>query len=269
MNMVNDQELTHLGYRRIEPSAALREFVDCFWFIDASCQDATGHTEFMHPDGGIGVFFNYGDTLSFNRHQKGAGAYLDGTNTRSVALGLNGAIDAAGIRFKPAGASVFFKLALSELKDQQLDLTDMKQNELLQLYEILPTKKLLSEKVTAIEQALTDSRLRDKHISPLTHRAIGMIKHSQGRLTVAELAGHVDIGQRKLERLFRTQLGMRPGDMARAVRIKAARGHLKQSGADLADIAYRLGYCDQAHFSKSFKAVVGLPPGAYRQRSRG
>lgn len=269
MNAVSDDGLVHLGYRRIEPGAGLREFVDCFWFIDASCRHPTGYSEFLHPDGGIGLFFNYGDTLSFGRQQKGAGAYLDGTNTRSVSLGLKGTIDAVGIRFKPAGASIFLKLPLAELKDQQLDLADMKQTELSQLYEVLPTKKCLSEKVTAIERALMDSRLRDKHISPQTHRAIGMIKHSQGRLTVAELARHVDIGQRKLERLFQAQLGMRPGDMTRAVRIKAARRHLKQSDADLADIAYQLGFWDQAHFSNSFKAVVGLPPGAYRHRSRG
>jgi AraC-like DNA-binding protein len=268
MTAVSDQALAHLGYRRIEPSASLREFIDCYWFIDAHCRQTSGYTEFLHPDGGSGVILNYGDALSFDRQQKHAGAYLDGTNTRSISLGLAGTINAVGIRFKPAGASVFSNLPLAEIKDQRLELADVKLKHFSHLYEILPAQKNLFDKVTAIEQALMKTRLQDKHISPLTHRAIGMIEHSQGRLTVTELTQHVDIGQRKLERLFRAQLGIRPGELARLVRVEDARRHLKHSAADLAEIAYHLGFYDQAHFSKSFKTVVGLTPGEYRQRAQ-
>jgi AraC-like DNA-binding protein len=268
MKVISDQALTHLGHLRIEPSVSLREFIDCYWFIDATCRDTSSYREFLHPDGGSGLIFNYGDTLSFDQQQKHAGAYLDGTNIRSISLGLEGTINAVGIRFKPAGASVFFKLPLAELKDQRLDLSEVKLKQLSNLYEILPTQKTLFDKVTAIEQALMKTRLQDKHISPLTHRAIGMIEHTQGRLTVTELAQQLDIGQRKLERLFRAQLGIRPGELVRLVRVEEARYHLKHTGAELADIASRLSFYDQAHFSKSFKTVVGLTPGEYRQRAQ-
>lgn len=268
MRVVNDQALAHIGYRRVEPGVELREFIDCYWFIEASCRHAAGYNQFLHPDGGLGLFFNYGDTLAFNGQQKDAGAYLDGTNTRSISLGLNGNISAVGIRFKPAGASVFFNLPLTEFKDQQLDLTDVNMQYFSQLYEVLPTQSKLSEKVTTIEQILMQSRLRDKYIAPQMHNAIGALKRSQGRVAVTELARHIDIGQRKLERLFQTQLGMRPGELARALRVRAARSQLKQTDIELAEIAYRLGFYDQAHFSKSFKTVVGLTPGAYRLRAQ-
>ena len=39
-------------------------------------------------------------------------------------------------------------------------------------------------------------------------------------------------------------------------------------GDDLADLAYRLGYYDQAHFTKAFAAAVGMPPGAYARWCR-
>ena len=32
---------------------------------------------------------------------------------------------------------------------------------------------------------------------------------------------------------------------------------------DLAELALQLGYFDQAHFIRDFKALVGRPPGAY------
>ena len=38
---------------------------------------------------------------------------------------------------------------------------------------------------------------------------------------------------------------------------------------DLADLATTLGWFDQAHFSRDFRAVVGMTPSAYLQRARG
>jgi AraC-like DNA-binding protein len=37
---------------------------------------------------------------------------------------------------------------------------------------------------------------------------------------------------------------------------------------DLAALAADLGWFDQAHFSRDFRAVVGVPPSAYLQRAR-
>jgi AraC-like DNA-binding protein len=37
---------------------------------------------------------------------------------------------------------------------------------------------------------------------------------------------------------------------------------------DLAELAVSMGWFDQAHFSRDFSAVVGLPPSAYLHRSR-
>jgi AraC family transcriptional regulator len=34
----------------------------------------------------------------------------------------------------------------------------------------------------------------------------------------------------------------------------------------LVDIAASVGFCDQAHFSRAFKAQFGLPPAAYRRQ---
>ncbi|WP_176518330.1 AraC family transcriptional regulator, partial [Pseudomonas faucium] len=35
----------------------------------------------------------------------------------------------------------------------------------------------------------------------------------------------------------------------------------------LAEVAYRLGFADQSHFQRVFKAHVGVTPGQYRQGS--
>ena len=37
---------------------------------------------------------------------------------------------------------------------------------------------------------------------------------------------------------------------------------------DLAELAARLGYYDQAHFTRAFTSAVGMPPGAYARWCR-
>ncbi|MEB3733836.1 helix-turn-helix domain-containing protein [Halopseudomonas pachastrellae] len=44
---------------------------------------------------------------------------------------------------------------------------------------------------------------------------------------------------------------------------------MKQGAPEpLAEVAYRAGYADQAHFSHDFKAVVGVTPGQYLRRAQ-
>ena len=40
----------------------------------------------------------------------------------------------------------------------------------------------------------------------------------------------------------------------------------EESGYSIAEVAADLGYADQAHLSSDFRKVLGLSPGAYRDR---
>ena len=52
-------------------------------------------------------------------------------------------------------------------------------------------------------------------------------------------------------------------------RLQDAAGVLAGAGSvDLAELAARLGYYDQAHFTRAFTSAVGMPPGAYARWCR-
>ena len=56
--------------------------------------------------------------------------------------------------------------------------------------------------------------------------------------------------------------------MIRRRRIHEALAQLDApSPPHLAELAARLGYCDQAHLSRDFTAMTGLTPRAYLRRS--
>lgn len=72
---------------------------------------------------------------------------------------------------------------------------------------------------------------------------------------------------RSLQRLFSQQVGVGPKEVLRRHRLmEAAERLVKTPELPGADLAASLGYADQAHFIRDFKAVTGVPPEAYRRR---
>lgn len=71
---------------------------------------------------------------------------------------------------------------------------------------------------------------------------------------------------RTLQRLTERYVGVPPKWIIRRVRLQEAAALLAQGPRSLATLAADLGYTDQAHFARDFKAVVGLTPSAFALR---
>lgn len=52
-------------------------------------------------------------------------------------------------------------------------------------------------------------------------------------------------------------------------RMHVAVAALREEGANVAELANRLGYRSEAAFARAFKRVVGLPPGAIKRQPQG
>jgi AraC-like DNA-binding protein len=83
---------------------------------------------------------------------------------------------------------------------------------------------------------------------------------------LAELAAMTGLSQFALLRAFRAETGLPPHAYLNQVRVRRARALLDQ-GVTPAEVAFTTGFADQAHLTRHFKRVVGVPPGAY-QRER-
>lgn len=80
---------------------------------------------------------------------------------------------------------------------------------------------------------------------------------------LAALARDHGMSRYQLIRLFRRETGLSPHAWLLDQRIQQARRRLQQ-GADLAYLAQELGFADQCHFQRAFKARVASTPGRYR-----
>jgi AraC-like DNA-binding protein len=104
--------------------------------------------------------------------------------------------------------------------------------------------------------------------SPASISAICELLHD--RLTdppsLAELAELTGLSQFAVLRAFRAETGLPPHAYLNQVRVRQARA-LLDHGVAPADVATTTGFADQAHLTRHFKRVVGVPPRAY-QRER-
>ncbi len=82
-------------------------------------------------------------------------------------------------------------------------------------------------------------------------------------IALADLARLAGINRYQLIRVFRAATGMTPHAWQLNQCINLAREQIRR-GERIAEVAHRLGFADQAHFQRVFKAHTGITPGRFR-----
>jgi AraC family L-rhamnose operon regulatory protein RhaS len=88
--------------------------------------------------------------------------------------------------------------------------------------------------------------------------------HYSGKVTVAQLCDLFDINRTDLSERFRAATGFTLIDYLSRVRIDMACRLLRETKLPAGDILYRVGFNDAAHFSRTFRKIMGMTPAAYR-----
>nr|WP_223224457.1 AraC family transcriptional regulator [Stenotrophomonas maltophilia] len=88
-------------------------------------------------------------------------------------------------------------------------------------------------------------------------------EHLSQPLRVTELAAAACVSRFHLVRLFRTGTGASPLRYVRRRRIERARQLLPSAQLPMSRLAQQLGFFDQSHFVRSFRAETGCSPGQF------
>jgi len=101
--------------------------------------------------------------------------------------------------------------------------------------------------------ARTKEMLHDRYLEPLT---------------LSEIARTVDVHPVYLASVFRRYFRCSIGEYKRQLRVQFTCSEIATTDTPLSEIALAAGYSDQAHFSRTFKRLVGMTPTEYRANSR-
>ena len=91
-----------------------------------------------------------------------------------------------------------------------------------------------------------------------------MRSHCAEHISLADVADHVYVSQWHLSKLINRHTGQSFFDLIGGMRIDRAKVLLADPAMRVHAVAEEVGYNDVAHFSKSFKRIVGKTPGEYR-----
>ncbi len=79
-------------------------------------------------------------------------------------------------------------------------------------------------------------------------------------LSLLDIADHVDLSRRQIERLFRTEMGRSPARYYLEIRLDRARHLLIQSSMPVVDVAVACGFVSASHFSKCYRELYARSP---------
>ena len=79
-------------------------------------------------------------------------------------------------------------------------------------------------------------------------------------ISLDEIASHVGLSRRQLERLFQKYLHCVPTRYYMRLRLMHARQLLLQTSMPIVDIAFASGFVSTPHFSKCYREFFGIPP---------
>ena len=79
-------------------------------------------------------------------------------------------------------------------------------------------------------------------------------------ISLDEIASHVGLSRRQLERLFQKYLHCVPTRYYMRLRLMHARQLLLQTGMPIVEIAFSSGFVSTPHFSKCYREYFGIPP---------
>lgn len=122
--------------------------------------------------------------------------------------------------------------------------------------------------LASISRDLSTPSAEDVEFAGVSRVVSHIQKNLDEELRSADLAAIAGLSSGQLERRMRRVFQLTTAQFIRKARIGHAAQLLATSELPVVEIAFRCGYGDQTAFTRQFRSTVGLPPMAFRERSK-
>jgi AraC-like DNA-binding protein len=235
-----------------DAAPALRPFVTHYWVVTWDLRGRDPYEQQVLPYPAVNMTFTAGRCR------------IAGVPRGRFTEVLRDAGRVFGVRFHPGGFRPFLGAPVSSITDRFLAITDV----------FGPPGGDLAEAVLAADDDTAVS-IMDAFLGARAPRrpdraaelAAAIVVRAAGEPAVTrvdDLAREFGLTTRHLQRLFADYVGVGPKWVIRRHRLhEAAARAADGSRLDLGALAADLGYSDQAHLTRDFTSMVGMPPSQY------
>jgi AraC-like DNA-binding protein len=234
------------GYREWLPDRRLRAAIACLW-VSVTPPDGPVAAAAVMPDGCTDLIW-----------QRGRGAFVAGPDTKPAPTDLQPGTILVGARFWPGAGGPTLGWCLADLRDLRVDAADVMPGRRASRLAADLTPDAALDTMTVLTAELVSAAAPDKLVltaaALLASRATGL----------SGLGTALGVSERQLRRRFDVAVGYGPKTLQRILRFRRVLDQLAATSPapDLADLAIRAGYADQAHLTRETTRLAGRPPAA-------
>ncbi len=185
---------------------------------------------------------------------------IGGLQASPALISHNGNQEGVAFELTPLGSRALFGLPARELWNLSLELEDLVGPAGAELWERLQLSQAWPDRFAICDELLGRLATGDS-IEPAIGRSWQLLTASAGTVPVAEIARTVGWTRQHFGRRFLGEFGLSPKLAARVVRFDRARRMLQAPFLSIAQVAHACGYYDQAHLTRDFHELAGVPPG--------
>ena len=245
---------------RWDPSPAAAEFVEHFWSVRWNLREGDTHDSSVITFPVMHLTHEWGDPgVGEPRH----GYPLPTTLVQGVVQAvfhttLHGSGTVVGARFHPGGFAARFHRDASDFTGQTLPVDDQMFGTRLQVDDD-------RERAAAqLDQAIAAHRGAPDPTYLALRALLEGIRDDAGVRRVEQVMDRAPWSARTTQRVFRRYVGVPVKWVLCRYRLQRAALDIETEPAlDLADLALRHGWYDQAHFSNDVRVMLGCTPGEY------
>jgi AraC-like DNA-binding protein len=241
---------------RYQPAEDLALYIEQYWVVR---WDLRGQAPYRQ------VILSYPNVnLSFEKENNKIFTGIYGVPQKTFARLLQDQGVVLGVKFRPGGFYPFWKQPVSLLTGQTLGIRDVLGIDVKDMEEQIFAMESDEEMVGLVERFLLERHPDKDNNVTLVNRIVQSAIENREIIKVEDMVSLFGINKRTLQRLFSRYVGVSPKWVIQRYRLQEA-AELMEKGSvtDWAKLSQDLGYYDQAHFIKDFKAMLGRSPEEY------
>jgi AraC-like DNA-binding protein len=262
-------------HHRYRPGEPLRRYVA--WYTGYRQRGIPPARHRGLPSPYLTMIFTLDEPLSIEAHPDPGqppgefGTLLGGLHSAPALIRHDGAQSGIQLALKPPGVRALLGLPAGELAELDVPAEAVLGNVGAELRERVRGASGWLERFAVLDEILLRQVLtaKDEAVAPEVLWSWRQLLQAGGAVRVADLAAGTGWSGRHLASRFRAEIGLTPKAAARVVRFDRARrrlaehagtGAYQDGGYQLAGLAADMGYFDQAHLAREFRALAGVPP---------
>ncbi|MFC7374751.1 DUF6597 domain-containing transcriptional factor [Brachybacterium sp. GCM10030268] len=256
-----EEFLARASYDSAAPDERLSRWVERYWSVTWSLEDGASHHVATLDEPAVNLTVERGGVQRSG--MDGDGAWITGP----VAAGrfdvtLTGTGSVIGVKFRLGGTTAFRAADLAALRDRTVPAAEW--------FDVDPAAVVLEPTATEAAEVLDDYLLaREPREDPGFDGFLAVLEMlADPEVTgTGELERRAGMGTRSLQRLFERFVGLGPKRMLVRARVMDAVAAFDSGDPrDVVDLAHDLGWFDQPHFIRDFRAITGETPARYARR---